>query len=694
MNLTAENTAIVLDSTSDFPEASKRFANMRIVPLYVNFGAESFRDHVDIGSHDFYERLKESPTLPTTSQPTPQDFLEVFEELGALRADLRAPAVGEAVRHVPVRVGRCCRGRWHRSASSTPRRRRSPSDCSRWRSSAASRGARPTTEIEDADRAVQAGERRRLHRRHARVPPEGRSHRPRPGARGHAAEREADHVGGRRRHPPDRKGAGSPEGPGGVRTRVRRLDGGSARAADRDRPRGCPGVGRRPHRTCGTNASAGGRSSSSRTSVRSSARTPARGRSASSGSRTSASATTTRGTAGCPKARVLYSPGVHRKHGNATSGRVRRGRGHPHAGRVRAARLDPSSSRRVSRRCRGSAQPCADAWRSSVCERSATSSLTAPGATSGRSTRRSIRDLFGDEEAVIEGVVLGTTSRRGRGRLKILTARVADDTGEIRATWFNQPWLEAQLHAGHARAPARKAEPLRLPGRELRPRRGHRDRRLRARLPRERGAGPEAAARARRRRRWSTCGQAGTRCRRRSPWPSACRCAPTRWSHFIGRAHWRRPRQDGGASPSTSSSSSSSRLHGARPNASSSWPRRCRPPAISSPAIGRCSPSRSPTRRSGRSPRSTATSRVRPRCSGCCRATSAPARRSSRLATLLRAVEAGRQGALMAPTEVLAEQHFLTIEGICTELGVRVALLTSALTAQGARERAPADRFG
>ena len=55
------------------------------------------------------------------------------------------------------------------------------------------------------------------------------------------------------------------------------------------------------------------------------------------------------------------------------------------------------------------------------------------------------------------------------------------------------------------------------------------------------------------------------------------------------------------------------------------------------------------------------------------------------LATLLRAVEAGRQGALMAPTEVLAEQHFLTIEGICAELGVRVALLTSAL---GAKEHA------
>ena len=55
------------------------------------------------------------------------------------------------------------------------------------------------------------------------------------------------------------------------------------------------------------------------------------------------------------------------------------------------------------------------------------------------------------------------------------------------------------------------------------------------------------------------------------------------------------------------------------------------------------------------------------------------------LYALLRAVESGRQAALMAPTEVLSEQHFLTIEGLCSELGVRVALLTSAL---GAKERA------
>ena len=52
------------------------------------------------------------------------------------------------------------------------------------------------------------------------------------------------------------------------------------------------------------------------------------------------------------------------------------------------------------------------------------------------------------------------------------------------------------------------------------------------------------------------------------------------------------------------------------------------------------------------------------------------------LYALLRAAETGRQAALMAPTEVLAEQHFLTVEPICAELGVRVSLLTSALAAK------------
>ena len=82
MTLTVDNTAIVLDSTADFPDAQEHFANWRVVPLYVLFGDESFRDGVDLDATTFYERLKASPTLPTTSQPTPGDFLACYEQLG------------------------------------------------------------------------------------------------------------------------------------------------------------------------------------------------------------------------------------------------------------------------------------------------------------------------------------------------------------------------------------------------------------------------------------------------------------------------------------------------------------------------------------------------------------------------------------------------------------------------------------
>ena len=58
MNLTSENTAIVLDSTSDYPDAPARFPNMRFVPLYVRFGDETYRDYVELGPAAFYEKLR------------------------------------------------------------------------------------------------------------------------------------------------------------------------------------------------------------------------------------------------------------------------------------------------------------------------------------------------------------------------------------------------------------------------------------------------------------------------------------------------------------------------------------------------------------------------------------------------------------------------------------------------------------
>lgn len=83
MRLTAENTAIVLDSTADLPDAADRFPNWRVVPLYVRFGDESLRDGVDLDLATFYARLRRTSVFPTTSQPTPGDFLACYRELGS-----------------------------------------------------------------------------------------------------------------------------------------------------------------------------------------------------------------------------------------------------------------------------------------------------------------------------------------------------------------------------------------------------------------------------------------------------------------------------------------------------------------------------------------------------------------------------------------------------------------------------------
>ena len=83
MNLTTENTAVVLDSTSDYPEAPSRFPNMRFVPLYVRFGDDTYRDYVELGPGEFYEKLRTSTVTPATAQPTPQDFVDAYQELAS-----------------------------------------------------------------------------------------------------------------------------------------------------------------------------------------------------------------------------------------------------------------------------------------------------------------------------------------------------------------------------------------------------------------------------------------------------------------------------------------------------------------------------------------------------------------------------------------------------------------------------------
>jgi len=95
MELDAKNTAIVVDSTADFPEAPQRFPNWRVVPLYVRFGDESYKDYVELGPDEFYARLRSAAQTPSTSQPTPGDFLGAYQELGGFERILSLHIAGK-----------------------------------------------------------------------------------------------------------------------------------------------------------------------------------------------------------------------------------------------------------------------------------------------------------------------------------------------------------------------------------------------------------------------------------------------------------------------------------------------------------------------------------------------------------------------------------------------------------------------
>lgn len=81
MRLSAESTAVVLDSTADLPDAQARHANWRVVHLYVRFGDDVYREYADLSPDEFYARLRTSPVPPQSSQPSPADFSGVYESL-------------------------------------------------------------------------------------------------------------------------------------------------------------------------------------------------------------------------------------------------------------------------------------------------------------------------------------------------------------------------------------------------------------------------------------------------------------------------------------------------------------------------------------------------------------------------------------------------------------------------------------
>jgi ATP-dependent DNA helicase RecG len=295
---------------------------------------------------------------------------------------------------------------------------------------------------------------------------------------------------------------------------------------------------------------------------------------------------------------------------------------------------------------------------------------------------RRIADLWGEDEVVIAGQVLRSSSRRGRGRLQILTAQVSDGSGQITATWFNQPWLQEKLAPGtHVRlrgstnrygfqvrsydlnggsatadfAPVYPAseEVATAKLRELvaaaLPLAADRPDPLPAALKAERGLPLRGdALHALHRPRSLDEAEVG---RRRLAFDELL----TLQLALVRRAA-ERDRAVAAALPPPGELIE--RYRAALPFTLTEH---------QEAAIAELDADLA---------RTTPMQRLLQGDVGSGKTVVA-------LYALLRAVETGRQGALMAPTETLAEQHFLTVEGICAQLGVACSLVTGSVRSRG-----------
>jgi ATP-dependent DNA helicase RecG len=291
-----------------------------------------------------------------------------------------------------------------------------------------------------------------------------------------------------------------------------------------------------------------------------------------------------------------------------------------------------------------------------------------------------ISELFGEEEAVIEVAVVSASSRR-RGRLKILTARVKDETGEIKATWFNQPWLEARLTPGtrvrlrgrsnrfgfavssydlEGEAETADFAPV-YPASEDVSQKKLRELRAQAlELVRDAGEPLPATLRATEALPLKADALAALHRPRRLAEAETGRVRLAFEELLVlqlALARTAAAREQASAEPLGRPGELIERYRGSLPFTLTPDQEK----AISEIDVDLA--------------RSTPMQRLLQGDVGSGKTVVA-------LYALLRAVEAGRQGALMAPTETLAEQHYLTIDELCTPLGIRVSLLTSSLRAR------------
>ena len=75
---TPPKVAIVVDSAASLPPRFSENDGIYIVPMTVTLDGESYRDGIDISAAEFYRRLRNSSSPPTTSAPAPTAFLDAF----------------------------------------------------------------------------------------------------------------------------------------------------------------------------------------------------------------------------------------------------------------------------------------------------------------------------------------------------------------------------------------------------------------------------------------------------------------------------------------------------------------------------------------------------------------------------------------------------------------------------------------
>ena len=70
----------LVDTSSDYTIDEVKAKGMRLAPLHITLGEKDYRDGYDLTKDAFYELLTSNEEFPKTSQPTPQDFVDIFEE--------------------------------------------------------------------------------------------------------------------------------------------------------------------------------------------------------------------------------------------------------------------------------------------------------------------------------------------------------------------------------------------------------------------------------------------------------------------------------------------------------------------------------------------------------------------------------------------------------------------------------------